>query len=373
VLQATPAEMGLIGSLNVVPLVLLGLPAGLWVDRVARRPVMIAMDLGRALLLATVPLAAVTGWLNMPQLYVVSFGMGAMSALFRVAYGSLLPSVVRRSDLGEGNAKLALAEAVARVGGPGLAGALVQLLTAPMAIVVDCASFVVSAASLGAIRAREEVSPVPRAGGGWAQLRDGFDGVLGHALLRPLFVGTALGSAADGLVFQSGVLVLFLTRELRLQPAVLGGVFAGLGIGGLIGAVLAGPATRALGVGATILVCLGLWSAGYGGFAFVGESAVAPLLSATLLGAIGAINPIAGANISTVRQLVTPDHLLGRVTSVVSVGAMAALTVGSFGGGLVADAIGLRPTLLLGGLLPLIGLGWIFLSPVRGLRELDTA
>jgi MFS family permease len=374
VLQATASQMGLVGFLNVLPFVLFGLPAGLWVDRVRRRPVMIATDIARAALLVSIPLAALVGRLSMIQLYVVSFGMGALSVLFRVAYASILPSVVSRSDLADGNAKLALAEAVARVAGPGLAGGLVQVFTAPFAIIVDSASFVVSAVSLRAMRAREEVRyRTPAGGGAWPELREGFSGVLGHPLLRPLFVGTTLGNVADGLVFQSGVLVLFFTRELSLQPAVLGGVFAGLGIDGVIGAALTGPATRALGIGTTILGCLGLWSVGYGGLAFVNASPLAPVLAAMLLGAVGAINPIAGANISTVRQMVTPDHLLGRVTSVVSVGSATALTAGSLAGGLLGDSVGLRPALLLGGLLPLLGLGWVMLSPVRKLRRLDAS
>jgi hypothetical protein len=334
--------------------------------------VLIATDVGRAALLASVPLAAVAGWLGMPQLYAVSFGMGALTVLFRVAYGSFLPSVVSRSDLADGNAKLALAEAVARVGGPGLAGGLIQLLTAPLAILVDCASFLVSAVSLGAIRAREDVAPVSGQRGVWPELRAGFGGVFSHVLLRPLFVGTTLGNTADGLVFQSGLLVLFLTRELRLEPALLGAVFAGLGIGGLIGAVLAGPATRVLGLGATILTCLGLWSVGYGGLAVIPESPLAPAFAALLLGAVGAINPIAGASISTIRQLVTPHQLLGRVTAVINVGGITALTAGSFAGGLIADTLGLRATLVLGGLLPLLGLGWLLLSPIRRLRQLDS-
>lgn len=372
VLQATPAEMGLIGSLNVLPLVLFGLPAGVWVDRVRKRQVLIATDIGRALLLATVPVAAVTARLSMSQLYVVSFGMGTLAALFRVAYGSYLPTVVSRQDLAEGNAKLALAEAVARVGGPGVAGGLVQLLTAPLAILVDCASFIVSAVSLGLIRAREELTPTPGPRGALPQLREGFSGVFGHVLLRPLFVGTALGNTADGLVYQSGILVLLLARELHFQPAVLGAVFAGLGIGGLIGAVISGTVTRLLGLGTTILACLGLWSVAYAGMALINESPVAPLFAAVLLGALGAINPIAGANISTVRQLVTPHHLLGRVTAVGNVGVMTALTAGSFAGGVIADTIGLRATLLLGGLLPLLALGWLLLSPIRRLGALDS-
>jgi MFS family permease len=370
-LQASPAEMSLVGTLNVIPFVLFGLPAGLWVDRVRRRPIMIATDIGRAVLLASVPLAVAVGRLGMPQLYVVSFGMGVMTVMFRVAYGSMLPSVVSRADLAEGNARLALAEAVARVAGPGAAGVLVQVFTAPLAILFDCASFLVSAVSLSLIAAREQTSSTPPSTGAWQQLKEGFGGVLDQRLLRPVFFATALGNFADGLVFQSGVIVLFLARELRLGPAVLGGVFAGLGVGGLIGAVVAGPATRALGIGATIIGCLGLWSVGYGGIGFINDSPLAPVLAGVLLGAVGAINPIAGANIATVRQIVTANHMLGRVTAVMSVGATTALAFGSFAGGLVADQTGLRPTLVLGGLLPLLGLGVVLVSPVRRLRSLD--
>jgi MFS family permease len=370
-LQATPAEMGLVGTLNVLPLVLFGLPVGLWVDRVQRRPLLISTDLGRAVLLATIPLAAALGRLGMPQLYLVSFGLGLFNALFAVAYGSFLPSVVSRADLAEGNAKLALAEAVARVAGPGLAGGLVQLLTAPIAILVDCTSFLFSAVAFAAMRVREE-RPAPSGRNVWAELGEGMRGVFGHRLLRPLFVGSNLGNIADGLVFQSGVVVLFMARELRLEPAVVGGVFVGLGIGGLLGAAVSGPATRALGLGVTIVGSLGLWAIGYGGMAFVPESPLAPLVVAALLGAVGAINPIAGANISTVRQSVTPDRLLGRVTAVVRVGAFASLMAGSFVGGILAETLGLRTTMLLGGILPLLGGLFLLLSPIRGLREIGT-
>jgi predicted MFS family arabinose efflux permease len=204
-----------------------------------------------------------------------------------------------------------------------------------------------------------------------SRLSEGVHAVFGHALLRPLFVGTTLGNAADGLVFQSGVLVLFLTRELRLEAATIGAVFAGLGIGGLIGAVVATPARRGMGLGATILSCLGLWSVGYGGLALVAQSAFAPLAAGLLLGALGAINPIAGANVSTVRQVVTPSPLLGRVTAVASVGAAAAITAGSLVGGVLGETVGLRPALVIGGLLPLLGLLSVLGSPVRRLHALD--
>lgn len=310
VLQATPAEMGVIGTLNVLPFVFFGLPAGVWVDRVQRRWVLIG-------------------------------------------------------------AKLALAEAIARVGGPSVAGVLVQLFTAPVAILVDCASYVVSACSLFTIAAREQPAHAAQTAGLRNQVGEGIQLVARHTLLRPLFIGTTLGNAADGLAFQSGAVVLLLTRELRLDAATIGAVFAGLAIGGLIGAALAGPLRQTVGLGATILGCLTLWSLGYGGLAFTTQSTSASVVAAILLGAFGAINPIAGANITTVRQIVTPHSLLGRVTAVGTVGSAAAIAAGSFFGGVLGDTIGLRPTLLISVLLPLLGVASVLLSPVRRLRRVE--
>lgn len=166
------------------------------------------------------------------------------------------------------------------------------------------------------------------------------------------------------------IVVLLLTRELHLDSATVGVVFAGLGVGGLIGAALAWPARRAFGMGPTILVCVGFWAVGYGRLAFIPESGFSAALAAILLGAVGAINPIAGANVA-IRQYVTPHPLPGRVIAVVTVGTAIAISVGAFAGGVIADSVGIRPTLLLGGILPLLGLGWVLLSPVRRLKTLE--
>jgi predicted MFS family arabinose efflux permease len=245
------------------------------------------------------------------------------------------------------------------------------LFTAPIAILVDCTSYLVSAGSLFTIGAREQPLHSAQRGGLRNQVGEGIRAVAGHTLLRPLFIGTTLGNAADGLAFQSGVMVLLLTRELHFDAATIGAVFAGLGIGGLIGAALAGPLLQTVGLGATILGCLTLWSVGYGGLAFITQSTTASVVAAVLLGALGAINPIAGANISTVRQIVTPYSLLGRVTAVGTVGSAAAIAVGSFFGGVLGDTVGLRTTLMISGLLPLLGVALLLLSPVRRLRRVE--
>jgi MFS family permease len=372
VLQASPLQMGVLGTLYSVPYVLFGLLAGVWVDRVRRRPLLIAADIGRAVLLVTVPVAAVMNQLSMGQLYVVAFGVGTLNVIFAVAYGSFLPSIVSRADLQEGNTKLALAEAISRVGGPGIAGILVQILTAPLAIIADAASFLVSAVSLTAVHAQESPPQADSHKGVWGEMKEGVAAVAKHPLLRPLLIGSNLGNLSDGVHFSSGVVLLFLTRELHFEPAVLGVVISGLGIGGLIGAVLNGPVTRKLGPGLTIVGSLGMWAFGGGGLAFVPDSPLAPLLVGGLLGVLGAINPIAGATVATLRQAVTPDRLLGRVTAVVRVAVWGSIAVGALVGGVLAERIGLRATLFLGGLLPLLGLLWLAASPIRGLRSLDS-
>src|SRR6266545_6652181 len=373
VLHASPLELGVLGMLQSLPFLLFGLPAGVWVDRTRRKPLLIGADIGRAVLLASVPAAAMLGWLSMAQLYVVGFGVGSLNVICNVAYGSFLPSVVERSDLQEGNAKLALGGAIARVSGPGLAGVLVQVLTAPVAIAADAVSFVLSAVSLVAIRVAETAPVASNKVDMRAEIGEGVAAVVHNTVLRPLLIGSNMGNLGDGVLFGSNVALLFMSRDLGFEPVTIGTVLSGLGIGGLIGAAVAGPLTKSLGPGLTIAGSLAIWALGFGGLAFVYESESAPLAAAVLMGLVGTINPIAGANVSTLRQALTPDRLLGRVTAVVRVATWGSIAVGALVGGVLAEAVGVRQTVLLSGVLPLIGFVWVALSPVRGLRRLDFA
>ena len=372
-LGASPIEMGVLGLVESVPFLLFGLPAGVWVDRVRRRPLLICSDLGRALLLLSVPLAAALGWLTMAQLYVVGFGLGSLNVLFSVAYGSFLPSVVARADLHEGNNKLALGEALARVTGSGLAGVLVQALTAPVALVADALSFVASAVSIVLIRAREPAVSSGVRRDVWLDVRAGIGSLMRNPLLRPLLIGSNLGNLGDGMLFGSNVALLFLSRDLAFEPATIGLVLSGLGVGGLIGAATAGPVTRSIGVGRVIVGSMALWGVGFAGLAVVPDAPFAPVAVAALIGCVGAVNPIAGASVSTMRQALTPEHVLGRVTSVVRVATWGSIALGSLLGGLLAERIGVRPTVLVSGVLPLIGFVWLALSPVMQVRRLDSS
>src|SRR5438874_7367780 len=238
VLDASPAQMGLLSAFEFAPFLLLSLFAGVWVDRVRRRPVLIVADIGRAVILGSIPVAAVLGVLRIEQLYVVGLLTGVLTVFFDVAYQAYLPVLVSREHLVEGNSKLEVSRSVAQIAGPGVAGALVQVVSAPIAVVVDALSFVASVISLLFIHAPEP-APVRRpgaAGSMWSELREGLGVVLGNPLLRSIAACTGMSNLFSNA--WAAVYVLYLTRELGLPPAIIGLIFAVSGPGALLGALL---------------------------------------------------------------------------------------------------------------------------------------
>ncbi len=184
-LNATPAQMGLLNAAQMLPFLLVALVAGAWVDRRRRRPIMLLADIGRAVCLALIPLSLWLGWLRMEVLYVLVFGIGVLTVIFDVAYYAFLPSLVRREHLVEGNSKLEVSNSVAEIGAPGLAGWLVQVFTGPVALLIDAASFAVSAVMLAWVRITEP-EPQPRVAGApnlVQEIREGLGVVLGNRML----------------------------------------------------------------------------------------------------------------------------------------------------------------------------------------------
>src|SRR5437763_534919 len=219
VLAASPAQMGLLGAFEFAPFLLLSLFAGVWVDRVRRRPVLLVADIGRAIILGSIPAAALLGILRIEQLYVVGLLTGVLTVFFDVAYQAYLPVLVSREHLVEGNSKLEVSRSVAQIAGPGVAGALVQLVTAPIAVVVDALSFVASVIFLLFIHTPEP-APVRRAGKDgsvWSELREGLAVVLGNPLLRSIAGCPATPNLFGNAV--QAIYVLYVTRQLGVQPA----------------------------------------------------------------------------------------------------------------------------------------------------------
>jgi MFS family permease len=369
VLNASAFQMGLLSALEFAPFLLLSLLAGVWVDRTRRRPVLIVADVGRTVLLGSIPLAAFFGFLRIEQLYVVGLLAGVLTVFFDVAYQSYLPVLVSREHLVEGNSKLEVSRSVAQIAGPGIAGALVQLITAPMAIVVDSVSFVASVISLLFIRVPE---PAPvrlegQAGSIWAELREGLAVVVENPLLRSI-----AGCTATSNLFGNGlqaIFVLYVTRDLGLQPAVIGLIFAVSGPGALLGALLAGEMARRFGLGNTIIGSIVLGGIGnlLVPLATGPETAVTAILMAGSF-LSGIANPVYNINQVSLRQAITPDRLQGRMNASMRFIVWGTIPLGALMGGGLGQIFGLWPTIAamaVGGLLPPL---WVLFSPVRQLR-----
>lgn len=372
VLGATPFQIALLAVSARLPGFLASLAAGVWIDRLSRRPIMILADCGRALLLATIPAAALLGVLRIEHLYTVAFLTGLLTTFFDVAYQSYLPSLLSRDDLLEGNSKLAATASIAEVSGFGVAGWLVQIFTAPIAILVDAASFLVSAVAIGLIRTPER----PRLGQAetsvWREAYKGVQVVLSHPLLRAIAVSTIIFEISFQVV--GAVISLFGLRVLGLGPGVLGMIYGVGGISSLVGALVAGRFTRWLGIGPAMIF----------GMMFMGLSilllplahganvAAGAFLVAQQLFGDGAYT-IYDINQLSLRQVVAPEEVLGRVNATIRVGGFGAMLLGSIVGGLVGDALGPREALVVGGIGTLVGALSLALSPVRSTREAPSA
>ncbi|HEX4197044.1 MAG TPA: MFS transporter [Caulobacteraceae bacterium] len=368
-IRATPAQLGLLAALTLGPSLVVGLTAGGLVDRSRRRAILIVTDLLRALVLASVPLAAFLHWLSMGQLYLAAFVVGAASVLFDIADHAYLPGLIDRALLVDANAKLGVTESVAEMGGPALAGILVQALTAPIAIAVNAATYLVSAVFLAGIRSPEPrlEPPAIRPSLG-ADLAAGCAAVMSQPLLRPIFI-TSLVQALFGAFFQS-LYVVFAIRVLGLTPAVLGLTIAMGGVGALGGALVFPALSRRMGFGPAIIVSALVSAASALLIPLAGTVkplAVALLVAAQLLGDSFGVAMLIG--IKSLQQTVLPPRLLGRVGAFMRAATGAASIVGAIAGGLLAGPLGMGGTLFLGAAGILAALVWMIASPLRSLRE----
>jgi predicted MFS family arabinose efflux permease len=360
--------MGILNGAGAASVVVFGLLAGAWADRLRRRPILIAADLGRAAVLGTIPLAAVTGRLSIGQLYAVAAVAGVLTVLFEVAYQAYLPSLVERENTLEGNSKLALSGTLAEIAGPGLAGVLVQWITAPMAILFDAVSFLCSAISLGSIR-KPEAPPQPTSAPHLGrEILEGLRVTWSDPVLRTLAGRSA--TSAFFLGFPGSLYILFVTRELGVNPALLGAIIAVGGIGGLVGAATTERLVRRFGLGRTLIgatVLTGVASL----LVPLAHGSVAACSAFLIVAQLGDVAwPVYSINETSLRQAIAPDHLLGRVNSAMHLLFWGVLPAGALAGGALAQIAGMRATLWLGSIGVLVSALWLVFSPVRRLRAL---
>jgi MFS family permease len=365
VLDASAFQVALLGTVEFLPFLLFTLPAGVWVDRLRRRPILVVADLGRAALLVTVPIAYGLDVLAIWQLYAVGFVVGTLTVFFDVAYQSYLPSLVRRNQLVEGNSKLELSVSAAQLGGPAAAGGLISLITAPWAVLTDAVSFVGSAFFLLRIRTREEVV-LPAAAaerpGMRAEAWEGLRFVFRDRRLRALTESTVIFNFCANGAF--AVYLVYAVRSLGLSPAAIGVIFSLGNVGWLLGALVAGRLSARLGVGRTLVLSGFVAAPALMLVPAAPASAPIPfLVAAGVLSSFGlVIWRIAQVSL---RQAITPDRMLGRVNAASRFLMWGTIPLGTLLGGALGSTIGLRTTLWIGTIGASFTVLPILLSPVR--------
>jgi MFS family permease len=366
VLDAGPAQMGYLVAAELVPNLLFSLHAGAWVDRRGRRrELMIATDLGRGALIATVPLAYAFDALSMEQLYVVAFLAGTLTVLFQVAWASLFSTLVPREDYVAASSLLYGSRAFSFVAGPSVGGALVQFFRAPLALLIDAVSYLVSAAFLTSIRPREaETEQAEKSG-----VVDGLRYIWRTPTIRAALGGTATINFFNFMFW--ALFVLFATRTLAVRPGTLGLVLGAAAIGGVIGSIVAGRVSRGIGIGPAFVFACMLFPAP---LVLVPLAAgpqtvvLALLFTAEFFSGLGVM--ILDITAGSIFAAQIPERLRARVSGAYGFVNNGVRPLGSLAGGALGAAIGLRPTLWIATLGALLGVFWLLPSPLPKLREL---
>lgn len=371
-LKASPAALGLLGSARYLPFLLLSLPAGLVIDRLARRRIMLVANLGRAAALAYVPIAYALGSLRIEELVAVAFVVGCLTVFFDLTWQSYVPSVVEREQLTQANSRLMGSSYVAEVGGPGLAGVLIQVLTAPVAILVDALSFLVSALTIQSIRKPEEPPAREQAAERrslWRDLGEGVGFVARNTYLRAIGLQAATSNLLGQAIFT--VFLIYAVRTLGLSASALGLVLAATSVGALLAAMTVGRLTSRIPYGRLIGGSMVLYCSVPIAVPLAGdELRVAVPVTAAAFFVFGYGIAMSSIVVVSLRQTITPSAVLGRVNASYRTLVTGMTVFGPLVGGILAQWVGTREALFaLTGALVFAPL-WVLLSPVRTLREL---
>ncbi|MEO3926659.1 MFS transporter [Micromonosporaceae bacterium B7E4] len=374
-LGASATEIGILSGLKDLAGLVLTLFAGVLVDRMRRRRLMIAADLGRFLALGIIPLLALGGILSMPILYVAAFVVGCLTVVFNLAYPAFVGSLLENDRLINANSKLEGTQQIAGVVGPGLGGILVQALRAPFAIAVDALSFLLSALSLSAMRHRESEDDLIRGETGgvrgvFRDIKEGLVATFGNPHLRAL-----AAEAATFNLFSQIVMVLFLvyaSRDVGLSAGVIGVIFAVGSVGGTLGALVTGKLVDRIGVGPALVWSTALTAAPMVALPFIsGPKPVQAVLFGAVYLIVGLGIVISAITSITMRQTITPSRMRGRVNASFRFVTIGVIPIGAVGAGLLGDWIGLHNALYISAVGTPLALLWLIFSPVPKVRTLD--
>ena len=368
-LGAGPTQMGFLTAAGWAPHLVLSLVVGTWIDqRHHRRLIMIAADLARAAILASIPIAYLFNVLTLGQLYAVAFLAGAGSVFFDQSWSGFFQTVVPRRLFVMAQSRLSTSRAASQVGGPSLAGALVSIVGAPAAMAVDGASFIASAFFLRSIRAEEPLPPAEDGSTFWSRTKEGFAFIFHHPLIRAMVLCVTVINFFN-LMF-TAIYVLYASRELGLSPGVIGLVFGVGALGGVAGALLSPAAARRMGIGPAII----LGSVLFPGALLIVPAAGGPqpvviacLLAAMFIATVGVM--FFDVNLNSVSALVTPYRLRGRSAGAVRLFGYGCRPLGALLGGYLGSTIGLRETMVIAGTGGLLGVIFLLASPFRTLHD----
>jgi MFS family permease len=373
ILQATPFEVAMLGTIEFLPFILFSLPAGAWVDRLRRRPILIAGDVGRAAMLASIPVAYALDVLTIWQLYVVGFVAGTLTVFFDISYQSYLPSLVDRDQLIEGNSKLEVTRTIAQTAGPAISGGLIGLLTAPIAILLDSISFGFSAFFVFLIR-RHEPTPdrhVDEHGrqreGMRKEVAAGLRYVLGNRYLRGIAASTGISNLFSNIAFAT--YIVYAVRVLGLAPAEIGIIFGIGNLGALFGAVTGNRWSTRFGLGRTIIGSMFLSAPSVLLVAMAPKSSPVPfLIAAGLLAGFSGV--VYNINQVSFRQAITPPTMQGRMNATMRFIVWGTIPIGSILGGIIATTVSLNAALWIGALGSFLAVIPLLITPVRSLRTM---
>jgi MFS family permease len=369
ILNATTFEIAVLTAVEFLPFLLLSIPAGVWVDRLRRRPILVCTDIARGLSLLSIPIAYAVGALTLPHLFVVALINGSLTVFFTLAYQAYLPTLLERNVLVEGNARFEATETIARLAGPGAAGGLVAALSAPLAVLADAFSFLVSGSLIHSMSHVEETSTTVGStrSAFWSELREGGRFTLRDAYARSLLAATAVLNVGFNMAW--AIFLVFAVRELGIGPGVAGLVLSAGEVGGLLAALLTTRLLRRLGVGRLVIGSAALFGPALLVLALAPQRMPVPLL---VFGwaIVSFASVVFNTTTVSIRQARVPQQLQGRVVGFNRTIVWGVSPLGALLGGALATVVGLRFALVSGAFVCGLALLMAVLSPLRALRDL---
>ena len=365
-LKASPLQMGLLATAQMIPWLLVTLFAGVIIDNGSPRRILWWSNIARGALILLIPLAYLLNFLSYPLLLLIALLYGVLNVFYDLALQTFVPSVVTKDQLIKANGQLESSRQVASIAGPGIGGALIQAITAPFTLLAGALVFFFSAFSISRITTQKETT-IKNRRFDWNEIREGWQAVFNSHTLRTLVLSSATYNFATGMY--TGVAILFFTRDLTITAAGIGVVWAIQSVGGVLGALFGRNITAQYGLGGTIwrMYLIAALGAFIGPLTLsTGAVAVAIVSIGSFLGAVAIV--VSSVNSVSLRQSVTPTHLLGRVNATTRFVSFGLGSLGGLAGGLIAEHLGLRNTMFMVAGIATIACLWVYFSPLRILR-----